>query len=266
MKRINQILEQTKALQPKTVIRIVLISICVLTIISLPIVRWTLGVEALYIGIINGVLVQASLVVFILFQDWGWKRTITTTVGIVLSAWIAEWIGINNGVLFGVYHYTNFLQPQLLEVPLQIPLAWMMMLPPSWAVAAILLKSLHIQSPRWSRVIFIGLSMLAFTFWDFFLDPQMVAWQFWSWDQPGGYFGIPWQNYLGWLVVSGLITAILGRVDLPILPLLVIYSVTWVLQTIGQIFYWGLPGPALVGFFTMGTMVVLAWIKIKETK
>ena len=105
---------------------------------------------------------------------------------------------------------------------------------------------------------FIALSAAAFTAWDLFLDPQMVAWNFWVWDQPGQYFGIPWVNFLGWLLVSALVTVVARPRGLPVLPLLVVYTVTWALQTFGQLFFWGLPGPALMGGVVMGSLVVLA--------
>jgi putative membrane protein len=85
------------------------------------------------------------------------------------------------------------------------------------------------------------------------------------WENPGGYFGIPWHNYLGWLVVSALMTLLLRPPKLPVLPLLLIYTVTWALETIGLLVFWGLPGPALVGFVVMGLLVVLAWSTSQES-
>ena len=46
-----------------------------------------------------------------------------------MIGWTAEAIGSKTGFPFGAYHYTDRLQPQLLGVPLLIPLAWLMMLP-----------------------------------------------------------------------------------------------------------------------------------------
>jgi hypothetical protein len=38
-------------------------------------------------------------------------------------------------------------------------------------------------------------------------------------------------------------------------PLLLIYVTTWLLQSIGQAFFWAMPGPAFIGFLTMGSFV-----------
>jgi putative membrane protein len=37
----------------------------------------------------------------------------------------------------------------------------------------------------------------------------------WVWDQPGGYFGIPWQNYAGWLLSAAVMTALAAPLNVP---------------------------------------------------
>jgi putative membrane protein len=134
-------------------------------------------------------------------------------------------------------------------VPLLIPLAWLMMLPCAWAVAY------QITGQSRGRQ-FMLVSALAFTAWDLFLDPQMVNWGYWVWEQPGGYFGIPWLNFGGWFLSAVGLTWLI-RPPAPPASLLVIYLLTWLLQTVGQLFFWQMPGPALVGFGGMGCFVVL---------
>jgi len=171
-------------------------------------------------------------------------------------SWAAEAIGSRTGFLFGTYSYTDSLQPQILNVPLQVPLGWLMMLPPSWAVAGAITDRIK---PRWKFPAFVGLSALAMTAWDLFLDPMMVAWGMWVWDSPGGYFGIPWLNYLGWFVISALITILIRPAKLPIVPLLLIYTTMWLLETLGLGIFWGMPGAAAAGCIVMGSLTILAW-------
>jgi putative membrane protein len=235
----------------------VLLAVWVITMISLPIVRHIWGEPGVRWGVVVGVTLQAVTVFFILFAAWGAARTVFTALGVSVLAWAAEAVGASTGWLFGAYHYTDKLQPQLAHVPLLIPLAWLMILPPAWAVAQRLTGSTR----GWR---FVAVSALAMTAWDLFLDPQMVAWGLWVWEDSGGYFGIPWHNYLGWLAVSALMTLVLRPPRLPVLPLLFIYTITWVLETIGLLAFWGLPGPALVGFLVMGLLVVLAWSTKQE--
>jgi lycopene beta-cyclase len=227
-----------------------LIALWILVLVSLPLARWALGDEMLRNGIAAGVVAQAAAVVWVLAQSWGWRRAAISTVGVIGLSWLAEYAGSSLAFPFGQYHYTGQLQPQLLGVPLLIPLAWLMMMPPAWAVASAWLGP-HARS----RIAFALVSAIALTAWDFLLDPQMVAWGFWTWDQPSGYFGVPWGNFASWLVISAIISFFLGRADLPLGPLLLIYGLTWSLQSLGQALFWNQPGPALIGFILMGVIL-----------
>jgi len=241
-----------------------------LTMLALPLLGWILGEDYLLRGMAVGVLMQLTAVLVILYQAWGLARTLKTCAIVTVLAYLAELLGSSTGFLFGKYHYTDLLQPQLAGVPLLIPLAWLMMLPPAWAMAGIIthhkdtksqskLKILGVFVPSW--LIFTLISSLAFTAWDLFLDPQMIGWGFWVWEKPGLYFGIPLSNYLGWLVVSALITLAANPKDLPVGPLALVYVLTWLLQTIGQGIFWSQPGPAVVGFLGSGIFIFLAWKK-----
>lgn len=239
---------------------LIFIALWVLTMILLPIVGWTWGEAALIRGMSVGVLMQGIAVLAILASAWGWRKTLTSFAIVGTLSYFAEFIGSKTGFPFGAYHYTDVLQPQLGGVPLLIPLAWMMMLPPAWAVARLIFPNTNSRFPMYQSTIFYSLiSALAFTAWDLFLDPQMVGWNFWEWEIPGQYFGIPLINYFGWLLVSALLTLAANPKDLPLLPLALVYTLTWFLQTIGQGVFWGQPGPAAFGFAGMGIFVFLAF-------
>ena len=84
------------------------------------------------------------------------------------------------------------------------------------------------------------------------------------WERPRGYFGIPWVNYLGWMLAAGTMTAVIRTGlcpgPLPAVPLALIYLLTWLLETVGLGILWKQPGPALCGFAGMGGMLLWAWI------
>jgi putative membrane protein len=229
-----------------------LVALWVLSMISVPIFRWIAGDAVMPFSISLTVLTQAIAVLGVLGAAWGWRRTGFTIGSVAALGWLVEFIGSQTGFPFGSYQYTSLLQPQLLGVPLLIPFAWFMMLPPAWAVA-------QTQVDTQRRTAFILCSALAFTAWDFFLDPQMVGWGIWKWANPVGYFGIPWVNFLGWVLCAALITAWVRPVQLPVRPLLLIYLITWLFQTIGLAVFWGQPQPAIVGFGLMGLFVLLAF-------
>lgn len=229
-----------------------LFGLWLLAMVALPIAKVIGGDAATVLAISINALAQTALVLALLGQAWGITRTVTTAVVVITLSWGLEFIGSTTGLPFGRYFYTDVLQPQVGHVPAIIPLAWLMMLPPAWAVA-------YLAGGRQLGWQFVLLSALTLTAWDLFIDPQMVGWGFWVWTQPGGYFGIPWLNFFGWVVSGVIITAIVRPKNIPLAGLAAIYGITWILQTLGQFFFWNMTGPALAGFAGMGLFVGLAW-------
>lgn len=223
-----------------------------LILVVLPVTQRSLGAEALPRGVTISVLLQLSAVLAILADAWGWGRVLRVAVVVVALAWAAEALGAATGFPFGAYRYTAALQPQVAHVPLLVPLAWLMLLPPAWAAAQAVVGSAQ-------PLHFALASALAFTAWDLLLDPHMVSWGFWVWAAPGGYFGIPWTNFLGWLLVSAAITRLVRPAGAPVRPLLLVYTITWALEAMGLAFFWRLPGPAAVGGLLVGLFALLAW-------
>jgi putative membrane protein len=226
-----------------------------LNMIAVPIAKWTIGEAAMYPLINMSVVLQAATVFAILSNAWGMRRTLVVFLTVLLVTLAAEIIGSATGFPFGVYAYTDRLQPQIGHVPLLIPLAWFMMAPSAWAVAN------RFRSRIW---LFILVSAGALTAWDLLLDPQMVSWDLWRWENQGLYFGIPLSNFAGWLLVAALLTWLVRPSRLPVRPLLLIYTITWFLEWFGLAFFWGMPGPALIGGIVMGFFVVLGWRNVLE--
>lgn len=225
-----------------------------LALTATPIAGWISGNDTFPVMATIGVLAHVTATLVALHLGWSLHQIARLVVIVGLVTWVAEFIGSRTGFPFGEYAYTDALQPQLGHVPIIIPLAWLMMLPPAWAVTQSILKT---QS-RW---LFAAVAGLVFTAWDLYLDPQMVARELWIWDKPGGYFGIPWVNYFGWWLVSAIVTFIVHPRDLPKYPLMIIYTLTWLFQAVGLGIFWGQPGPAICGFLGMGIFAILAWWK-----
>ena len=240
--------------------------IWILTCLSLPILGWIMGDDYLLRGISMSVLFQAIAVLMIINHSLGLQRTFSLFATVTGISFLAEWLGVNTGFPFGKYTYTAILQPQLAGVPLIIPLAWWMMLPPAWGIAYFITGQVGAGFKPAPTISFVIVSALAFTAWDLFLDPQMVAWDFWRWQSAGQYFGIPLSNFLGWLVISALLSFIANPVNIPAGPLSLVYGLTWILQTLGQGIFWQQPGPALVGFTVTGIFVLLAFFSATPPK
>lgn len=224
--------------------------------IALPVARWTWGDALIPSFSTLSVVLQCLAVICILWERWGTQRALMSFAVVAALTWAIEWLGSTTGFPFGTYHYTGLLQPQVSGVPLLIPLAWLMMLGPSWAIAYAIVGQ-HLKGVK-QLVALAVLTGAAMTAWDLYLDPQMVGWGFWIWDQPGVYFGIPLVNFAGWFTVAAAVTLIVRPRPVPLPPLLAIYAVVWVFQAIGLSVFWGQVGPALFGFVAMGSLLALA--------
>jgi uncharacterized membrane protein len=238
----------------------------VLVLIATPLGLWTMEPGIFPFLASLGVLAQLGATISALSLEWSARRILATCAIVFALTWSIEFMGVWAGFPFGAYSYSAALQPQILGVPALIPLAWMMMLAPAWGIAQAILASsqVRLKSAYWP--LFAALSAAAFTTWDLYLDPQMVARDMWVWKASAGitYFGIPWTNYLGWFLTSALITLLIRPRRLPVVPLLAIYVVTWIFQAIGLGAFWGQPGPALGGFVGMGLFVLLAILSIRK--
>ena len=247
----------------------VLFSIWLLLMILIPHILRLGDRPALVLAMSLAIVVQISLVFTILSKSLGAPVVLRIGLLVLAVAWLSEVIGVHTGLPFGRYIYTEALQPQIGNVPLQVPAAWLMMLPAAWAVGGSLRFRRHQanHSRRWvNKAAFSLTSGLAFSAWDLFLDPQMVAWQLWRWETPGSYFGIPLTNFLGWTLIAALLSlglaSFIDTDSLPVEALLLVYTTTWLLESVGLGLFFGLPGPAAAGFTGMGIFVVLAWRKV----
>ena len=201
-------------------------------------------------------------------QNLGWKRMLLLLVLTFAISLSFECVGVATGKVYGPYHYTDKLGPKFLGlVPLLIPVAWFMMTYPSYVIANKVVPALKSTWRR--RLVVAGVGALVMTAWDLVMDPMMVAGGHWVWEEPGAYFGIPIQNYLGWWLttfVTFWLFLTLGRIhpeqdaSSDSFKQLAIWSYAVVgISTILTDFLFELDGPALVGIFAMLPWVLMGW-------
>lgn len=114
----------------------------------------------------------------------------------------SELLGTSTGFPFGHYRYLSGLGYKIAGlVPFTIPLSWFYLGCCAYLLARVGLES-RLMLPRWAQLSgAIALGSLLLTSWDFVLDPAMsqTLVPFWVWEQPGAFFGMPYQNFVGWL-------------------------------------------------------------------
>jgi len=131
----------------------------------------------------------------------GWKVTGVFFVIAALISYSLEEIGVRTGWIYGAYHYSDLLGPKLGHVPVLIPLAWFMMIYPSWLVAKALLQGVNARLPAGLTAQAL-IAAMVMTAWDTVMDPGMAAAGNWVWEHGGSYLGVPLQNYAGWLLTT----------------------------------------------------------------
>lgn len=190
----------------------------------------------------------------------GWRQALAFFVLSAGISWGFEQVGVATGWIYGGYHYSDRLQPKLGYVPLVIPVGWFMMMYPSYVIANLVGEG----RPTVSRLGLgrvAGLSLLggmAMTAWDLAIDPILVGHGMWVWEEGGAYFGVPVQNFAGWLVTTFTIYLIYrlweGRAGLrPLGP--VTRAIAWMplLAYASQMVRtFGRPELGVIAFFAMG--------------
>lgn len=146
---------------------------------------------------------------FSLFHSWyvlGWKNTLVFFALTSAVSWGYEQAGVETGLIYGNYQYTDALGEKLGHVPIIIPLAWFMMIYPSYIIANLIAtKNLTVHYSGISMVVWLAVvSALVMTSWDVVIDPYLSGptQQAWIWEDGGEYFDVPLHNFAGWLLTT----------------------------------------------------------------
>jgi putative membrane protein len=151
-------------------------------------------------GVVYMILGAAAVFLYAL-RTLGLGRTLGFMLPAVLISLTSELLGTSTGFPFGHYSYLSGLGYKIAGlVPFTIPLSWFYV-----GCSAYLLGRAGLavdKKPTLLRHLgAIVLGALLLTSWDFVLDPAMsqTALPFWYWQQPGAFFGMPYQNFAGWM-------------------------------------------------------------------
>lgn len=193
-----------------------------------------------------------------------------------LGSLFLESFGVATGLLYGRYHYTYRLGPLFLGLtPYLIPVTWFMMLYPSYVMSVSLVRKWKNVPSNFIIIIIAAVGGLIMSSWDLVLDPVMVKQEHWVWETPGGYFGVPFQNYFGWWLTSFLILLayqLLIRTEksenrYPAANMVKIAIFIYAIIGLGNIAgaaITGLWGPALIALGAMGFWAAYAWKSSKN--
>ena len=221
----------------------------------------------------------------LIFSVWhavltkGWRLSLLMFLLSFLVAFTAEALGVNFGLIFGRYYYTQALGVQIFGVPILAALAWEPIVYAAYSITDILAPLLVDHSDSWLKrfpaYIWMAIvAALATTAWDMMIDPIAVSQGWWVWERGGNYLpylanGVPVQNFLGWLGVAFVINMIFRlmvdaesaqrrSLNLSIYGPLTLYSSLFLTSFGVTLTVLQRPEVALIGLLAMGPFIVIA--------
>lgn len=151
------------------------------------------------------ILLGAAAISVYAFRVLGLRNLLGFMLPAVFLSLGSELLGTSTGFPFGHYAYLSGLGYKISGlVPFTIPLSWFYLGLSTYLIAHEGLNArllLQKKGTAWGvKVGAIVLGAILLTSWDFVLDPAMsqTAVPFWHWEQPGAFFGMPYQNFAGW--------------------------------------------------------------------
>jgi putative membrane protein len=222
----------------------IVLGISILLQVSYPLVNG----EILRVVTLSTVYFGAAAMLLHAYYSYGTRYVFSYALITFVFALLAEEVGVRTGWPFGTYSYSSNLGIHVLDVPLVVPFAWVMMAHP-------ILVAARRVSQHWI-FLYGGTTLMA---WDLFLDPQMVRANRWHWVFTGPHVPfeseIPLSNAAGWLFAGMGLMALLnlslpkerrkisadsGAVDL-------FLGWTALSGIVGNLFFFSRPGIALLG-------------------
>ncbi len=148
------------------------------------------------------------------------KSNIMTWLLIFSFGWLIEYIGVNTGLIFGEYFYTEILYPKLLGVPIVIGFAWVSTLIGAYSIVERLPIFRTENKSIIAKALAIGFFMLLF---DIVMEYAILKLGYWVWI--GG--TIPIMNYAAWFVFGflfSLLVLALSKKHKVVLPSIAFHS------------------------------------------
>jgi putative membrane protein len=142
-----------------------------------------------------------AITVFHGLGRYGKKQLLVFFVVTFAISNLFENLSILTGFPFGHYHYSDNLGPKLFLVPLLIAPAYFGAGYLAWTLAHVLLGVFGNRLRGTDIVVVPFLAAMIMVMWDMALDPIAATIQrSWIWHDGGSYFGVPFSNYIGWLL------------------------------------------------------------------
>jgi hypothetical protein len=231
-----------------------------LVLLFLPLLSAVFSEQILLQGFTLAILLQVVFVVLVLYRSWGWREMFRTSSEVLFLVWAVIAIIIRSGLPYGDLQFTALQKPLLLGVPIIVPVSWLMMLPPAWAISRLITRRF---SGCLLRLMFILVSAFAFTAWEIYFQPFLASLGVLQWIPSGGFSGIPGQHFFGILFLSALITFAVSPKHLQGGPLILIYLLVCLADILSLSIIHALLWPIVLSTVLMGVVITSALLLSK---
>lgn len=171
--------------------------------------RWIILIVLLITGLLSTTGGPLALIVYLLptifvlmhgSRFLGRKNILIFFVITYVVTFISEYLGVNTGQIFGAYYYNTIGNgPMLSGVPVLLMLTYFSLAYSSYMVVRIILGWLN-TIKGWRIVGVSLLGGMIMTLSDLANDPiNSTVDQVYIWTKGGIFFGVPYQNFIGWL-------------------------------------------------------------------
>ncbi len=150
---------------------------------------------------------EGTLLILSAVLIYGLLAALVTGLLVFVLSYLVEAIGVNTGLPFGTYHYTDILFLHLPGgVPLAVMFAWILIVFGSYAWVR--------SDTRYLRIGAALLGALLATLLDMTIEPVAAhVVRYWAWSPPGpiNYYGVPFANFVAWFLVTFVLLLLVGR-------------------------------------------------------
>ncbi|GHO79187.1 hypothetical protein KSD_69580 [Ktedonobacter sp. SOSP1-85] len=131
-----------------------------------------------------------------------WSGILIFLVLCLVVSNLLENTSILTGFPFGHYYYTDGFGPKLFQVPLLVGFAYFPGYS-AWVLATVLIGDIDRKSSAFTTFAVPFIASFGMVANDLGLDPTLSTINHvYIWEQGGGYFGVPFTNYAGWLFTA----------------------------------------------------------------
>lgn len=147
-------------------------------------------------------IIALSIPCFAAMIIWlGLKNGFVSIVVLSIYALAIETIAIITGFPYSPFHYTDLIGAKIFDyTPFTVPFAYVPLF-----LGCISLAAIHTEN-KWILILKSALLVMSA---DLVLDPAAVSLQFWIYQYKSIFYGVPLQNFIGW-IITGIFAAIIG--------------------------------------------------------